>query len=192
MRVTLAFLILSAACFGQYAPEFVQSDSNPNLPITTLYYRDGSNNVQYVCKALSNQPSYSWTWAGLGGTGTISTIAVSTNVATITFSAVHGLSTGNNIILGSATTSSLAGSYKVTVTSTTALTIATSGVSDGNITAITDPNLNINTTSARTSASVWSIYQLFYTTSYVDRKAWANGTASYINACGSKTTYSYN
>lgn len=192
MRVTLVFLILSAACFGQYAPEYVQSQTNPNLPITTLYYRDGSNNVQYVCKALSNQPSYSWTWGGLSGTGTISTISVSSNVATITFSSAHGLSSTNRIILGTATTASLSGTYVATVTSTTAVTIPTSGVADGSYTVITDPNLNINTIAPRTTASYWSVYQLFYTTTYVDKQSWANGTTSFTNSCGSKTTYSYN
>ncbi len=192
MQRAILFLVLSLACYGQFSQEVTVSDESTPTPITSLFYRDGSNNTQYVCKALANQPTYQWNWTAVTGGGTISTISVSSNVATITFSAAHGLSSGNRIILGLATTASLSGSYVSTVTSTTALTIPTSGVADGSYTAITDANLVITTTAPRTNASVWSIYQLYYTTVYVDRKAWADGTSAYSKACGSKTTYAYN
>lgn len=192
MKAILLLFFASVLSFAQFGPEYVQSDSNSETTFTSRFFRDGSNNTQYVCKALSTQPIYNWFWAASTGNGVVSSIAVASNVATITFSAAHGLHGKNKIILGAATTTSLAGSYKVTISSATVVTITTSGVSDGNITSGTDPLLVISTNAPRGTAGVWSIYQLFYTTTYVDDIEWADGTSAYINICDNRATYAFN
>jgi len=105
MRLLVFFLLTLIPSFGQMVPEYVASDSSPNLGITPLYFRDGSNNVQYTCRALSKQPTYAWGWVAPTSGGVISTISVNTNTATITFSANHGLAADNQIIISAATTS---------------------------------------------------------------------------------------
>lgn len=192
MKAILLILFASVLSFGQFAQEVVTSESSADTPITSLFFRDGSNNTQYVCKALSTQPIYGWYWSPPSGSGTITSISVTSNVATITFSANHGLQSSNRLILGAATTASLAGSYVVTVTGATTLTIPTSGVANGNITSGTDPNLVISTNAPRSNATGWSIFILTYTTTYVNSKQWAEGTTAYTKICDNRATYAYN
>ena len=185
MRSLLSLLIFSVLAFGQ-APEYTQSQLPPNTPVTLLQYRDGSNNVEYVCKALSNQPTYTWSVAA----ATLVSIVVSSNTATITFSANHGLAVGNRLsIRGGTVDADINADYLVATGGTTTLTVTTSAVADG---TYTDATLVLYTTAPRNNAAMWSIYRNFYTTTYLDRTSWAEGSSAMTKTCSSRTTYAYN
>ena len=180
-------LFLSLSAYSQVAPEYTPSVAPPNTPITILSYRDGSNNVQYICKALSNQPDFAWTRSA----ATLTSIVDSSNTSTVTTSTAHGLSVGNRVTISGATVDpDLNGSYVIqSVPNSTTFTITTANVTDG---TYNESTLTVDTTAPRSNASVWSIQQNYYTTTYLDRIAWAEGTTSFTKACDSKATYAYN
>jgi len=184
-RLILLVATLSAA-FAQTQNSIIQ-DQWPSE--TFLVFRDGSNNQQYVCTALAKQPNYTWSTTAM-----VTNIVDSGTTATITFPAAHGLSTDNRIIIAGITSvgaTGLNGSFKVTVTSTTQLTITTSGVTDGTYTPTSDPALTISTTAPRTNANQWQIQRMYYTTTYLDRGSYAEGDLEPNKACDSRATYAY-
>lgn len=190
---TLTILFLSiAGLFAQTSPEYTQSVAPPTTPYTSLFYRDGSSNVEYICKALSNQPTY--VWYAANGTPVLTSIVDSTNTATITTATDHGLLAGNRVqIFGVTSDVDLNGSYVIaTVPSGNTFTITTANVTDGTYNGTSDSGMKMSTNSPRTTASVWSIQRNFYTTTYIDRTAWAEGTTATTNACSSRTSYAYN
>ena len=159
---------------------------------TTLIFRDGSNNQQYFCTALTKQPTYTWSTSAL-----ITSIVDSGTTSTITFASAHGLLNDNRIYIGGMTSSgtsalNAAAGFVVTVSSTTVVTITTSGVTDGSYTPTTDPAMAIWTTAPRTSAAIWQIIRQYFTTTYTDRISLAEGDLSPNKICDSRTTYAYN
>lgn len=160
------------------------------VPYTSLLFRDGSNNTEYICKAPAVQASFSWTRAAT----TLTNIVVATNVGTATTSTAHGLAVGNLVQVSGATVDTdLNGFYPiVSVGSTTTFTITTASVADA---TYTETPLRLSTTAARTTATIWAIQKLYYTTTYVDRVSYAVGNGllpgTYNFACGSRTTYAY-
>lgn len=148
--------------------------------------------MEYICKALSNQPVY--VWYAAGSSPVLTSIVDSTNTATVTTAAAHGLAVGNRIqISGVTTDADLNGSYViVSVPSTTTFTITTANVTDGTFNGASDAAMVMATNAPRTTASVWSIQRNFYTTTYPDRTAWAEGTTATINICANRTAYAYN
>lgn len=159
---------------------------------STLIYRDGSNNMEYVCKALSNQPTYTWT-----GSSMITSLTDSASTATIVFAAAHGLQNGNRIYVQGMTSSGTTGlnnstGYIVTVTNSTTVTITTSGITDGAYTPSTDPSMAFWSTAPRTNAAIWTISKYFWTTTYLDRISNVEGSLNTGYACDSRTTYAYN
>lgn len=132
-KLLLSAILIASPLLAQTSPEYTPSIGPPNTPITSLYYRDGSNNVEYICRALSNQLSYTWT----SGAVTPVSIVDLVNTGTVTTTDPHGLTTGDKVIISGVTTDAdLNGIYTVTVTSTTAFTITTASVTDG---TYTDP-----------------------------------------------------
>ena len=110
--------------------------------------------VKYFDSTMSGAPSLSGTAGALigeldaclldgFGSMTLNSLVVASNVATATYSSGHGFAmignTGPVITIAGATPSGLNGQWRVTVTSTTQFTFATSGISDqtasGTITA---------------------------------------------------------
>lgn len=183
----LLFLATVFSAFGQTQESIIQSKWPGE---TILLFRDGSNNQEYICTALSKQPNYVWS-----GLSMITSIVDSGTTATITFAAAHGLSADNSITIAgmtSAGTSALNASFKIAVTNTTVITITTSGVTDGAYTPSTDPTMTISTTAPRTTAAAWQILRQYYTTTYLDRASFANGDTTPDKICNSRTTYSYN
>lgn len=258
-KLLLSAILIASSLLAQTSPEYTPSVGPPNTPITTLQYRDGSNNVEYVCKALSNQPNYTWTSGAvtpvsivdLVSTGTLTTtnphnlttgdkviisgvttdadlngiytvtvtsattftfttanvtdgtytdpttilaknsISDSTNTATVTTSRAHGLAVGNQVVVAGVTADTdLNGTYVIaTVPSTTSFTFISASVTDA---TYSEPGLTISTTAPLSNASVWAIQKNFYTTTYLDRSAWASGSTAFTKACDSRATYSYN
>ena len=180
--------MLAAAAFGQNA-SIIQGQWPGE---TILMYRDGSNNLEYQCIAVSTQPAYTWT-----GSSMITSIADSGTTSTITFASAHGLSNGNRIFILGMTSSGTTGlnnstGYVVTVSSPTVVTITTSGITDGTYTPSTDPAMKIWSTAPRTNANIWVITKFYWTTTYLDRQSNAEGDINPSKACDSRTTYAYN
>lgn len=132
---------------------------------STQIYRDGSGNKEYICTANSNNKETFWTRGG--ATNALTSIVVAANVGTITFGSAHGLRVGNRIYVQLATVDTdLIGTYKVvTVPSTTTVTIATGGVSDG---TYTEPPLRVFFKGPRLTDTVWAVQRLFYTGTELD------------------------
>lgn len=150
--------------------------------------------MEYICKALSNQPVYVWYAAGSSPVLT-SVVISSTNTATVTTAAAHGLAVGNRVqISGVTTDTDLNGSYAiVSVPSATTFTVTTANITTGvTFNGASDAAMVMATNAPRTTASVWSIQRNFYTTTYPDRTAWAEGTTATINICANRTAYAYN
>jgi hypothetical protein len=171
------------------------------LPDEELYYRDGSNNVEYICKAAPTHSGLSTIFhvtaassqAPLGGTAAnLTSIADATNTATVTTSAAHGLRVGQRVIVAGATgDTDLNGTYTIaTVPSTTTFTFTSANVTD---TTYNEATLNVSTNYTRDSQLVWSIQKFFYTTTYLDRSTWARSAIAPTNArqfsCAGRATY---
>src|SRR4051812_4816427 len=71
------------------------SKGTPDSAVTTLLFDNASSQVAYICKAPPTQPPYYWNVTSTFGHGTLTSIAVLTNVATATTGAAHGLLPGN-------------------------------------------------------------------------------------------------
>jgi hypothetical protein len=139
------------------------SKQAPSPATTTLTYYTASGNPQYICKAQSNQPQYTWAVTPSSQQGTLTSIVVLTNVGTATTSANHGLQVNDVVIVAGSTTAALNGTYIIqTVPSATTFTITTSGV--GNATYATAA-LAMSTMAPRSNAPIWSIEQYTYGTS---------------------------
>jgi hypothetical protein len=183
----LLFIATVGAAFAQTQSSIIQGQWPPE---TLLVFRDGSNNQQYTCAALAKQPNYTWST-----TAQITNIVDSGTTATITFAAAHGLSADNRIVIAgmtSAGTTALNASFKIAVTNTTVITVTTSGVTDGTYTPVTDPALVISTTAPRTTAAIWQIQRLYYTTTYLDRSSYAEGDSDPNKICDNRTAYAFN
>jgi hypothetical protein len=183
------FLFLATICaaFAQTQDSITDSRWPPE---TFRVFRDGSNNQQYICTALSKQPVYNWS-----GLAMITSIVDSGTTATITFASAHGLAADNRIVIAgmtSAGTTGLNASFKIAVTNTTVITITTSGVTDGSYTPSTDPLMIISTTAPRTTAAQWQILRQYFTTTYVDRGSWAEGDSNADKICDNRTSYAFN
>ncbi len=190
---TLTILLLSiSGLFAQTSPEYTPSIAPPNTPYTTLFFRDGSQNIEYICKALSNQPTH--VWYAAGNTPVLTSIVDSSNTATVTTAVAHGLSAGNRIqIYGVTSDTDLNGTYFVASAPTdTTFTFTTADVTDGTFDATSDAGMQMSTNSPRSNAFIWSIQKNFYTTTYVDRSAWAEGSTVTNKSCASRATYAYN
>jgi len=158
----LILLLLAVCAFGQVQNVAVSKQpSSPAVTVLTFYTSGG--NPQYICKALSLQDAYTWAVTPSSQQGTLTSIAVLTNVGTATTSAHHGLQVNDVVTVMGSTTAALNATYVITtVPSATTFTFATSGVSDG---TYNTSALAMRTTAARSNAAVWSIEQFTYGTS---------------------------
>ena len=171
--------------FSPRHPEYTQSISPPNTPYSYLIFRDGSNNIEYICRALSRQPSFDWRVSDT----TLTSIVVSSNTATVTTASAHGLAVGNQVSVFGSAVAALNGGYQVATVGATTFTFTTSGVSDA---TYNNAELGVGTTAPRSNASIWSIQKFFYTTSLIDRFGWADSSTSTNKSCSDRTTYAYN
>ena len=157
LALTCAFMT-----FAQVGADVIVSDGPQRTFHTQLYFRDGSNNTEYACIALRNQPTFTWTVAG----STLTSIVDSSNTATVTTPSAHGLAVGNAVTIAGASDADLNKTFYVqTVGSTTTFTITTDSVTDATYTT----GLSLSTRAPRTTAAIWTIQKYSYTTTYIDR-----------------------
>lgn len=158
LRLAL-FAALSMICaFGQSA-EVTVGFGPPRFLWTILNFYDGSSNLQYQCKANTLQPSKTFSVT----LGTLTSIAVSSNVGTITWpSGSCGTSNGcgfqisNQIVVSGSATTALNGTYAIaSLPTATTATITTSGVSNGTYT-----DMVITTTAPQSSAPIWTVEKI--------------------------------
>ena len=206
-RLLLMLVLLAFIIPGQ-TPLSTRPPSGPPFTVyEELYYRDGSNNIEYVCIAAAVQNTAGPTIfhrtaassrAPLGGTAAnLTSIADAANTATATTSAAHGLRVGQRVTVAGATVDTdLNGVYTIlTVPTTTTFTFTTASVTDD---TYVEATLNLSTRYTRDSQLAWAIQKFFYTGTNIDRGAWARAatsttegspTVSFSFACASRTTY---
>ena len=158
----LAILCLLGVSYAS-AQQSVAITKQPSSPaVTTLTYYTVAGNPQYLCRAFSLQPLYTWAVTPSLGQGTLTSIVVSSNAGTVTTVANHGLQVNDVVSVTASGTAALNGLYVIqTVPSTTTFTITTSGVSNG---TFNTSGMLMTTTAPRSNANIWSIEQFTYGT----------------------------
>jgi len=167
-------------------PVVNQSIGPPVTAWTVLYFYDGSDNLEFVCFARPVQPEKTFARSD----ASLTSIAVSTNVATATTAAAHGLQIGNKIVVSGATVDAdLNGTYIIaSVPSSTTFTFATASVSDG---TYTEATLQFVTTAPRTSEPIWAVSRYQYSTGKLTHSQWADGNTADDNVCDDRATLDY-
>ncbi len=206
-------LFLFPLMLAAQQPQPVTITNNAVPPVTSLYFYDANNNLQYICSA-PNVGAYTWAVTPSAGQGTLTSIVVATNVGTVTTAANHGLQIGNVVTVAASTTAALNASYQVkTVPSATTFTITTSGVSDATYNTAA---LTLSSTAPRSNSSTanaaWSIQKFSYygvagaacatgvsgPTNSLCSIQWATnlstgagGSKAYLFSCDARATQSY-
>lgn len=158
LALTCAFIAFGQSPVGQ---EVIVSSGPERTQWTSLFFRDGSNNLAYACVARSQQDTHSWTIAA----STLTSIVDSGTTATVTTSTAHGLAVNNKVTISGATDADLNGDYFVqSVPTTTTFTVTSANVTD----ATYNTGLTVSTRAPRSSAAIWTIQKLSYTTTYLD------------------------
>lgn len=90
MKKYMLVILLCAPVFAQVPNVAISSQpASPAVTVRTSYTSAG--NPQYVCKAFTAQPVYQWAITPSSQQGTLTSIAVASNVGTATMAANHGL-----------------------------------------------------------------------------------------------------
>jgi hypothetical protein len=176
MRLITTLAIAAAMLFGQTVP---QPSEKPGQD-TVLNFFTGSL-LDYSCYASPQQPAYSF----LRSNSTITNIIVSTNTATATMPN-HGLHVGNRLVITGATVDiDLNGTYLVlTVADANTLTFTTAGVANA---TYTDATLAVTTRDTRSSAAIWTVMQILYTSSNPTVIRWSDQ----FQICDNRATLYY-
>lgn len=156
----------------------------PYVAYTKLFFYDATPNVEYICTARSQQPTFAWTRA----LSTLTSIVDSSTTSTVTTSTAHGLSAGAKVTIAGVTTSggtALNTTFVIqTVGATTTFTITTSGVTDA---TYTDSTMTLSTTAPRTTAASWDIVKFVYDgTPLLTNMLHAGGKSATNSICGNR------
>lgn len=161
MRLILMSAMFAAMVFGQAAPVRL-SETPTDQGVQTLTFPDGSNNLVYICKALSNQGS-----PGSSRNPSVTVTTVS-NASPASFTATaHGFdyesvaTTSPIIKITGATTgwAGLNGVWIATITSANAFTVAVDTSAFG---TFTGQSITVTTLAPRINLLQWSIKKLVY------------------------------
>jgi hypothetical protein len=183
MRKAVVLIVLAALeTFGQ-----VQAVNQAQGPTSNNYvtYLDIGSTPQYICEAQAVQPLTTF----YVSSSTLTQIAVSSNVGTITFASTSYLWIGARITVAGSATTALNGTYSVTGVSGSTATIATSGVSNG---TYNDSTLTVSTRAPLLNSLVWAIQVTQYSGANQIGQYWAGtpGPIPPMNlACSSRHNY---
>lgn len=195
MKILVLAVLCAAALFSQGGPPVNQVDGPPPAPIVQLFDYSGSSLIYKGFAPAFLQSSS--VCANLGATciqrtdSTLTSIAVATNVATVTCASACGVWQGQRVTVSGATVDTdLNGTYTVTSdtsTSATTYTFTTANVADA---TYNEATLRISTNSPLTTQAMWAI-QIFKTdtSSNTSTISWANNSVSYGLAWSNRTTY---
>jgi hypothetical protein len=169
--------------------------------ITRLLFYSGSN-LAYVCSADAIQTTalHAPTWAitPIGAQFTLTSIVVSSNVATVTVAgsstnvlptANINLQIGNKLVVAGSATSALNGTFPIA--STPSATTVTFAVTVANGT-YTDSTLTVSSNAPRTDDNIWSVQAMTYSGANLILTQQAQGVAgSYTNLCSNRANLIY-
>jgi hypothetical protein len=175
--VCLSPALLSAQVSFQY----------PGQSLVTQYYTSGGN-TNYICYASAIQPA---TIFPVNAAATLISVAVSSNVGTITFSSTSYMWPGQRIAIGGATTNTvLNGNYAVTGVSGSTATIALPLISGSP--TYTDSTMYVETQAPMLNSLAWAIQVYTYSGSTATGAYWAGLPSQYIQlnlACSNRNNY---
>lgn len=169
------WLLATVPAYAQV--EIRTSEAPPATTRTIVRLWDGSNNNTHVCYGPQFlTATKEWTIDG----STLTSIGVSTNTATATTAAAHGMPVGKDgwlvTVSGATVDTDLNGTYIVASTpSTTTFTFTTVGVSDA---TYTESGLEIDMAALRpplTEDVVWDVKRQWFNTNQI-AEGWAVGT----------------
>ncbi len=189
-RILLIAATVASLVVGQEGQPVNVSGSAPTVGYTNLYFYSGSD-LQYACRAKSQQQTATFATAATTPTPYVLTsIAVSTNVGTVTTVSDNGLKVNDKIVVSGATVDTdLNGTYKIaTVTNSKVFTIATVSVANA---TYSEATLKFTTTAPRTTMPIWSIQKFTVAASLVTATQWAIGTSGTSQICDNRATLSY-
>lgn len=187
ISLMITLFLVAMAAFAQ-GPTVTLSGGNSAQAFTSSNTFSGTN-LTFRCKAKANAVAEE-TWAI---SGTLTSIAVSTNVGTVTTTVAHGLRVGNKITVSGVLVGDdldLNGIYIIqTVGAATTFTIATVDVSDG---TYNTAGTQFVSSDPRTSSAIWSIQKFTYDGSNnLTTEMWADGNTSFDNVCDDQATLHY-
>lgn len=184
MPKLIVFLcLLGGPLLGQCIPGAI-SPNNTQINCVLQAFVDGSSNVTDLCYANALQPVTTF----YKSSSTLTSIQVTSNVATITFSSTSFLWPGATVVVAGSTTAALNGSWKITTVSTTTATFA---VTTANVT-VSNAALTVSTQSPLLNATVWAIQKLTYSGTILTGTYWAGGLSSVVPhglACSARANY---
>ncbi len=188
MKTLLLAILGVCMLLGQEGAPVNVSGSAPLTGYTNLYFYSGSD-LQYACRAKSQQPTATFIIAG-NSPYELTSIVVLTNVGTVTTVSDNGLKVNDRIVVAGATVDTdLNGTYKVaTVTNSKVFTIATVSVANA---TYTEATLKFTTTAPRTTMPIWSIQKFTAVASQITASQWAIGTSGTSQICDNRATLSY-
>lgn len=156
-KILAALLFCGATMFGQTLTTAIEEGGPPRNGWVILNKYNVSNKLIYQCSALSRGRSTSWT---IGST--LTSIVVASDVGTVNTVSAHGLWQGARVVVAGSGVTAANKEYKVvSVTSSTAFTIATSGVSDQ---TLTTAKMTVTTYDPTENDTAWVITVIKYDT----------------------------
>lgn len=189
MKRLLIGFALVGVLWGQGGQAVNQVGGAPPFATVQQYYYNGASTPQviYICSAPQFAPV---TVFAISGVPALTSIAVSTNVGTITFGATAQFWVGQQLTVAGSTTAPLNGTYKVQTVSGSTVTITTVGVSDG---TYNNAAMTVSTNEPLLNALLWSIQVFNYPatnlgTSYFGGNPQGNTVPSGL-ACSARSTY---
>ena len=162
----------------------VTSIGPPQIAFCQLIAYSGSN-PEYIGWARSWQPTKTLVRAA---GGPFISVAVSTNVGTVSWTA-HGLAAGNRVTIAGATVDlQLNDTYVIATVSTNSFTITTASVSDA---TYTEATLTISTNAPSTGDPIWAIQKNVYSTNSPVQVYFAEWRSDANLSWGSRASYAY-
>ncbi len=182
---TLLVLLAAVAMYGQDGTPVNDSQGPPYVSYTTILKYSGADLVA-TCQARSQQPTATFIISGATPYA-LTSIAVATNVGTVTTVSAHGLGVNDKIVVAGATVDTdLNGTYKIaTVGSTTTFTVATVAVADA---TYTEAGLKFTTNAPRTTQPIWAITKFALAAAVLQSVKWVNGSAGMNQICDNSAT----
>lgn len=136
-----------------------QTVGPPNSGWQTVFFYDGSSNLEYICYARSSQPERTITVSTASNANPVSFTATAHGLGAYGTHSAASLAPLVKITGGTGNWAAVNGTWKATVTSADAFTIAVDSTSFG---AYGSQALTVTTRSPRTTDAVWSIKRFFY------------------------------
>ena len=202
MRKLFAIGALCVCAYGQNTdPAVSTSGGPPNRAWNNIFhYVSGTDLVEYICFSVVNQPNLTNRSSSNGPDYTVTQIVDASNTATVTTSAAHGLSPGNQVVIAGVTIDTdLNGTYSIaTVPSTTTFTYTSANVTDA---TYNNAGITIASSAPRTNAPIWAIKRFYYgagtTGTSISAIRWAVqagarlGGSATVHSCDGRASLAY-